>query len=280
MDLHSFVLLNFLTSAAAGFLGALLGLGGGIFIVPILTLLFGVGIGEAVGASAVSVIATSSGAAAAYIRDRITNFRIGTLLQVSASAGALTGAVVAGLLNPRYLYLLFGVLLLHSTLMMYKARRQELPRPLPEDPLASRLRLCGAYYDRALGRTVEYRAARTVPGFLVMYGSGVVAGILGIGAGAFKVLAMDQVMRLPMKVSSATSNFMIGVTAAVPAAIYFSRGQVNPSVAAPVALGVLAGAWLGTRVMNRLTSATLRLLFTPVLAWIAAQMLWKGWTMG
>ncbi|WP_264841922.1 sulfite exporter TauE/SafE family protein [Caldinitratiruptor microaerophilus] len=279
VSLTTFTLLNFLVSTVAGFVGALLGLGGGVFLVPALTLLFGVSIGEAVGASAVSVIATSSGAAVAYLRDHITNIRIGMLLEVGTTTGALTGALIAGLLNPRYLYFFFGVLLLYNAYLTFRARRQELPEGVVPDRLALRLRLQGAYRDRALDRTVEYTATRTLPGLLVMYASGMVAGLLGIGAGAFKVLAMDQIMRLPMKVSTATSNFMIGVTAAASAAIYFARGQVNPAIAAPVALGVLLGASLGTRVMNRMRSRTLRVLFAPVLGWIAVQMLWKGWVM-
>lgn len=260
-------------------MGALLGLGGGIIVVPALTLLFGVSIQQAIGASAVSVIATSSGAAVAYLRDRLTNVRIGMLLEVGTTTGALTGAFVAGLIRPRVLYFLFGALLLYNAYLTFRARKQELPEGVVPDRLAERLQLGGAYHDQALDRTVTYCPTRTLPGLAVMYVSGMVAGLLGIGAGAFKVLAMDQIMRLPLKVSTATSNFMIGVTAAASAAVYFARGQVSPAVAAPVALGVLAGAWAGTRVMNRLRSRTLRLLFTPVIGWIALQMLWKGWTM-
>lgn len=272
-------LLIFAVSVVAGVAGALLGLGGGIIVVPALALLFGTGIRQAVAASAVSVIATSTGAAIAYLRDRLTNTRVAMFLEVGTTTGALTGALLAGWLDTRYLFILFGLLLAYSALGMYRARRSELPGPVRPDRLAQRLRLAGAYYDPALGRTVEYAVARSLPGLVLMYFSGLVAGLLGIGAGAFKVLAMDQVMRLPIKVSTATSNFMIGVTAAASAAVYFARGDVDPAIAGPVALGVLCGALLGTRIMVRLRGSTIRTLFVPVLVVLAAQMIWKGVTL-
>jgi len=273
--------LGFIASVAglavgAGLLGALFGLGGGIFLIPALTLLFHVNIKYAIGASLVSVIATSSGSAAAYVRDRLTNVRIGTLLQVVAVAGALSGAYLAGLLAPRWLYLIFGGLLIYSAMPMILRRGVDLPDPGPPDPLAARLGLRGTFFDGALGREVNYVARRVGLGTGMMYIAGVLSGLLGIGSGIFKVLAMDVLMRLPLKVSTATSNFMIGVTAAASAGVYFARGEINPLVAAPVALGVLVGALVGTRVMARLRSQTLRLLFVPVLLYVGIAMVLRG----
>jgi len=269
----------FALSVGAGFAGAMLGLGGGIIIVPVLTLLFGYSIRTAAAASAVSVIATSTGAAIAYLRERMTNTRLAMLLEVGTTSGALTGALLAGLLNPRYLFILFGLLMAYSALGMFQARRVELPVEVQPDGLSRKLRLEGTYFDQALGHEVHYHVTRTLPGLGFMYASGAIAGLLGIGAGVFKVLAMDQIMRLPIKVSTATSNFMIGVTAAASAVIYFIRGDVQATVAGPVALGVLVGALLGTRLMVRLKGSTLRRLFVPVLLAVAAQMLWRGVTM-
>jgi uncharacterized membrane protein YfcA len=268
----------FVIAIFAGAIGAILGLGGGIIIVPVLTLFFGVEIHTAVAASAVSVIATSTGAAVAYLKDRLTNSRIAMLLQVGTTTGALTGALVAGWLYPQYLYLLFGLLMAYSALAMYRARRTELPEGVVSDRLSKRLRLQGDYYDQSLGKMVHYEVARVLPGLGLMYASGALAGLLGIGGGSFKVLAMDQVMRLPIKVSTATSNFMIGVTAAASSAVYFVRGDVEPLIAGPVALGVLGGALIGTRVMVRLKGSTIRALFVPVLLVIAIQMIYKGVT--
>lgn len=270
------VLAIFAVSIFAGVAGAILGLGGGIIVVPVLTLQFGFDIRTAVAASAVSVIATSTGAAIAYLKDGLTNTRIAMMLEVGTTSGALLGAVLAGLLDPRYLYILFGLLMAYSAWGMYRGRNSELPEGVQPDELSRRLRLEGSYYDQVVGRSVRYSVARTLPGLALMFGSGTVAGMLGIGAGAFKVLAMDQVMRLPLKVSTATSNFMIGVTAATSAAVYLVRGDIDPVVAGPVALGVLFGALVGTRVMVRLKSSTIRKLFVPVLIILAVQMAWKG----
>lgn len=264
------------TSILAGLVGSMLGLGGGIIIVPALTLLFGYEIRTAVAASAVAVIATSTGAAVAYLRDHITNTRIAMLLEVGTTAGALSGALIAGLLPAKFIFLLFAALMAYSAWSMFHARKKELPENVVPDKLSVRLGLSGKYYDQALGRTVPYQATGTLPGLFLMYLSGALAGLLGIGGGAFKVLAMDQIMKLPIKVSTATSNFMIGVTAAASASVYFVRGDVNPMVAAPVALGVLLGAMTGARLMVKLKGATIRLLFIPILVYVALQMAWKG----
>jgi len=268
----------FLVSVGAGIGGAILGLGGGIIIVPVLTLLLNLPIRFAIGASIVAVIATSSGTAAAYIRDHMTNLRIGIALEVMTTIGALSGAVVAGRVSPRWLYVTFGLLLAYSAFALLSRLKIELPGDVPRDWLAARLRFQGEYYDQVLGRRVRYAATGVVTGGAMMYVAGVFSGLLGIGSGLFKVLAMDIAMRLPMKVSTSTSNFMVGVTAAASAGVYFSRGDILPVIAAPIALGVLGGAWIGTHVMGQLRNTTIRKLFIPVLAIIAASMIYRGLT--
>src|SRR6266705_6531133 len=260
------VLLIFAGSVVAGVIGSLIGLGGGVLIVPLLTVAFGLPIYFAIGASIISVIATSSGAAAAYVRDHLTNLRVGMFLELGTTTGAITGAFLAGLLAPNLLLVLFGVILLISAVPLMFKIGEELPQGVKNDRLANWLGLSGTYPDQRLGRQVPYQVTRTPLGMAMMYVAGIISGLLGIGSGTFKVLAMDTAMRLPMKVSTTTSNFMIGVTAAASAGIYFSRGDVPPLVAAPVALGVLLGAFLGTRLMTRLSNKALHLIFLPVMA--------------
>ena len=266
----------FLIAIIAGFLGSLLGLGGGIIVTPVLTLIFGFDIRYAIGASIVSVIATSSGAAIAYIKDRITNVRIGMFLEIGTTLGAITGAFLSGIINPKFLYIIFGLLLLFSAVMMLRKSKAELPTNVKNHPLSEKLSLSGEYYDKVLGQQVAYNVDGVYGGLGMMYVAGVISGLLGIGSGIFKVTAMDLFMKLPLKVSSATSNFMIGVTAAASAGVYFLRGDIDPKIAAPVALGVLFGATVGTRVMERLRSKTIRLIFVPVLAIVSIEMIVKG----
>jgi uncharacterized protein len=266
----------FLIAIAAGFIGSLLGLGGGIIITPVLTLLFGLDIKYAIGASVVSVIATSSGAAVAYIKDKITNVRVGMFLEIGTTLGAITGAFLSAIINPKYLFFIFGLFLLFSAIMMIKKSKQELPQNVKPHPVAEKLGLNGEYYDKVLKREVAYNVTGVYGGLGMMYGAGVLSGLLGIGSGIFKVMAMDFHMKLPIKVSSATSNFMIGVTAAASAGVYFLRGSIDPKIAAPVALGVLIGATVGTRIMQRLKSKTLRLIFVPVLIFTSVEMIIKG----
>lgn len=263
-------------SISAGVLGSILGLGGGIIVTPALTLLFGVDIQHAIGASLISVIATSSGAAIAYIRDGITNIRVGMFLEIATTIGAVTGAVIGGLISPNLLYMVFAVFLLYSALAMLKKTKEELPGDVPLHSMAKTLKLQGEYYDKALKKQVPYNADNVYSGFGVMYGAGVISGLLGIGSGSFKVLAMDVFMKLPLKVSSATSNFMMGVTGAASAGIYLFRGDINPLISAPVALGVLIGATIGARIMQKLKSKTIRKLFIPILIYIALQMMAQG----
>jgi uncharacterized protein len=271
-----FVLALLGTSTGAGVVGAILGLGGGILLVPILTMLFGVNLHYAMGASVVSVIATSSGAAAAYLTSGLSNLRIGLFLAMATTLGALTGAELVGVVPERLLQLLLGLSLAYSALMTVRQLHVEVPLEAPADPLALRFGLEGVYQDRSLGMTVAYRATRVRSGLVAMFGAGLLSGLLGIGSGAFKVLAMDHFMRLPMKVSTATSNFMIGITAAASAGVYFGRGDIHPVIATPVAVGILVGAYLGTRLMGRLRNSTVRKMFVPILVYLAAAMVLRG----
>ncbi len=260
----------------AGLLGSLVGLGGGILVVPILTIFFHIPIRFAIGVSIVSVIATSSGAAAAYVRERVTNLRVGMFLEVGTTLGAVTGAIVAGLLSSTVLGIVFGVILLVSALPLIVKIGEELPEGVKSDRLARWLSLSSVYPDAHLKREVPYEVSHTPWGLAMMYVAGLVSGLLGIGSGTFKVIAMDTVMRLPMKVSTTTSNLMIGVTAAASAGIYFARGDIPPLLAAPVALGVLAGALLGARVLHLVSNKALRYIFIPVIVVAAVEMLLRS----
>ena len=270
-----YTLVMFAVSIVAGFIGSLLGLGGGLIVVPVLTLVLGVDIRTAIGASIVSIIATSSGAAAAYVRERMTNLRVAMYLELGTTTGALTGGFLAGVLPPRWLYVLFGGVLFASAVAMFRKRHAAATPPAP-DGWADRLRMPGEFRDGANGPEVAYRVTGTRVGVALMYVAGVLSGLLGIGSGALKVPAMDLAMHLPMKVSSATSNFMIGVTAAASAGMYFLRGDIVPFVAAPVAAGVLVGATAGARVLSRVDSGRLRVVFVVVLALVSLQMAFKG----
>ena len=274
MTTLTFTLLVAVGSFLAGLIGALTGLGGGVVIVPLLTLAFGVDFRYAVGASLVSVIATSSGAAAAYVREGFTNIRVGMFLEVATTIGALLGAYLAALISTSALAIVFGLVLLYSAWSASRPRPQHLAST--PDPIAQRLRLDGSYPTRQGER--YYHVQRVPLGFVLMLGAGALSGLLGIGSGAFKVLAMDQAMCLPFKVSTTTSNFMIGVTAAASAGVYLARGYIDPGIAMPVMLGVLAGATLGARVLKRTTPRALRLLFAVVIAALAVEMIYNGAT--
>jgi len=265
----------FAIAIIAGFLGSLLGLGGGIIVVPALTLLFGIDIRLAIGASIISVIATSSGAAAAYVKEHLANLRVAMFLEIGTTLGAISGAYIAGIVHTRFLFILFGLLLAYSALAMLK-KRHEAHGAVYVSPIADRLGLHSSYYDEGLGQQIDYRVSRPITGLGLMYLAGAASGLLGIGSGALKVPAMDLAMRLPMKVSTATSNFMIGVTAAASAGLYFVRGQIDPVVAAPVAAGVLLGATVGSRFLGRIESRVIRVIFIIVLAVVSVEMFVKG----
>ncbi|TSA32331.1 MAG: sulfite exporter TauE/SafE family protein [Verrucomicrobiaceae bacterium] len=263
-----------MASFFAGLLGALIGLGGGIIITPLLVLCFGIDIRYAMGAALCSVIATSSGAAAAYLRDGISNMRIGMFLCIATTIGAVCGALLAVVMNPSVLAVIFGVALLVTVLLSLKKKSGALVEPEGSDPLAKSLRLPDEM--PVAGMQVPYGVANVIPGFIVMWVAGVLSGLLGIGSGAFKVLAMDQIMRLPFKVTTATSNFMIGVTAAASVGIYLKKGYLDPSLVAPVALGVLAGAFAGARLLTVAPVKLLRIIFLVAVSIIAVQMIARG----
>ncbi|HEX5571661.1 MAG TPA: sulfite exporter TauE/SafE family protein, partial [Ktedonobacterales bacterium] len=265
-----------LGSVVAGVVGSLVGLGGGVLVVPLLTIGFSVYPEIAVGVSIISVIATSSGAAAAYVRDRITNLRVGMFLEIATTIGAIAGAFLAIILAPGLLFVIFGVVLLVSAIPLLIKIGEEIPHGVRNDRFAQRLALASSYHDDKLGRTIDYQVAHVPAGFGMMLVAGILSGLLGIGSGTFKVLAMDTAMRLPMKVSTTTSNFMIGVTAAASAGIYFQRGDMNPLYAAPVALGVLLGATSGAKTLARFSNTTIRKIFVPILVAIAVEMLIRG----
>jgi uncharacterized membrane protein YfcA len=260
-------------SFGAGLLGALTGLGGGIVVVPMLTLIFHVDFRYAVGASLVSVIATSSGAAAAYVREGYTNVRVGILLEVATTVGALIGAALSGVISTSALAILFGCVLLFTAYRSIQPREEHALLTMP-DKWSSRLRL-DSTYPTAAGLQA-YSVQRVPAGFSLMFVAGILSALLGIGSGIIKVLAMDQMMRLPFKVSTTTSNFMIGVTAAAGAGVLLHLGYIDPTLAFPVMLGVLAGALLGARLLTRANVSWLRTLFTMVLVVSAVRMLYDG----
>jgi uncharacterized membrane protein YfcA len=271
-----FILKVFFISVIGGTLGSLLGLGGGIIITPCLTLILGVNIRYAIGASIVSVIATSSGAAATFVKNRLTNIRVAMLLEVGTTFGALLGVSLAPFISNRWLYLGFSIILLYSAFYMGKpshARRANLTRG---DWWANSLRLNSSYPDGKSGKMIPYAVTRVPLGFVMMVGAGLISGLIGVGSGILKIPAMDGVMRLPMKVSSATSSFMIGVTAAASAGTFFMRGDIIPLLAAPVALGVVVGSRIGIGLMMRLPSQKVRQLFVVILILIAIQMGFKA----
>jgi uncharacterized membrane protein YfcA len=275
MHVLPFTLLLAAGSFAAGMLGALTGRGGGVVIVPFLTLLLGVDIRYAIGASLVSVIATSSGAAAAYVREGYSNIRIGMILEIATTVGALAGAYLAGLVSTSSVAVVFGVVLLYSA---YQSWRPPVEQVVGGPPvrLASRLALDSTYPTPEGPRA--YRVHNVPGGFGLMFVAGVLSGLLGIGSGAVKVLAMDRLMRLPFKVSTTTSNFMIGVTAAASAGVYLARGYIDPGLAMPVMLGVLGGATVGARLLAGSRTSVLRVVFALVVVALGVEMMFNGLT--
>jgi uncharacterized protein len=271
-----FTSLVFTGSLAAGLLGALTGLGGGVVLVPLLTLGFHVDIRYAIGASLVSVIATSSGAAAAYVREGFSSVRIGMFLEVATTIGAVFGAFLATHVPTHALAIVFGVVLLYSAWLSWRQTRQPATPKHTRNPWSDRLRMSGSYPDGS-GAQCSYTVDRIPAGFATMFGAGTLSGLLGIGSGAVKVLAMDRVMRIPFKVSTTTSNFMIGVTAAASAGIYLQRGYIDPGLAFPVMLGVLAGSLLGARYLVRARVSLLRSIFTLVILALGVEMIINGW---
>ena len=276
MNVVEFSGVVFVISAVAGMLGALTGLGGGVVITPALVLLLGVDLRYAIGASLVSVIATSSGAASAYVREGFSNIRIGMFLEVATTMGALTGAYLTSRVPTGALGIIFGVVLMHAALVSMRQPPRPAADASPRDGLAERLRLQGAYPANEGLR--PYRASHVKTGFGIMFGAGTLSGLLGIGSGALKVIAMDRAMRLPFKVSTTTSNFMIGVTAAASAGLYLNRGYIDPGLTMPVMLGVLAGSFAGAHILIGAQPKVLRRIFAAVVAVLAIEMIYNGVT--
>ena len=275
----------FLASIVAGLLGALVGIGGGILIVPILTIAFKVPVQYAIGASIIAVIGTSSGAASAFVKDRISNFKIGTFLNVATTVGAIFGSVTSIFLirsNLQWvIYLVFGAVLLSSAYDLYRKSRRERKLSRQDinvipNKLADSFELKGEYHDTVLKERIVYEAAQVPGGFAIMVIAGLLSGLLGIGSGTLKVLGMDILMKLPFKVSTTTSNFMIGVTAAASAGIFFLKGYVNLIIVGPVAVGVVAGSFLGSKLVERSRPLSLRIIFIIVLIVAGIEMLQKG----
>ncbi|KID42044.1 sulfite exporter TauE/SafE family protein [Fructilactobacillus fructivorans] len=275
--IHSIIIMV-LVGIFAGVLGAILGIGGGMIITPVLTIGFNLDIKYAIGASIIAVIATSSGATIAYLKDNVLNLRVAMFLEIATSIGAVAGALLTGVINPIFLYILFGLLLFFSGLNMIKKiwGKQVQTNATSNDAIAKKLKLNGSYYDKNLKKQVDYKVTNVPAGLTIMFGAGIASGLLGIGSGAFKVIAMDTFMKMPLKPSSSTSNLMMGVTAAASATIYFFNGSILPQIAVPLALGIILGATVGSRVMQIMPSKLIRIIFIPILIYLGVQMILKG----
>ncbi len=267
------ILILFFGAIAAGLVGSLTGLGGGIIIIPLLTLGFGVPMHYAIGASLISVIGTSSGAAAAFVKEGFTNVRIGMFLEIATTAGAIGGALISGLLDANAIGIIFAAILILTVLLNLRDKPDH-QESLIAGSLEDKLQLHGTFPDN--GVIKKYAARNTVSGFLMMSVAGVMSGLLGIGSGALKVLAMDNMMKLPFKVSTTTSNFMIGVTAVASSLIYFQRGEIIPVIAAPVLVGVVAGSYIGSKTLMVSKTRKLKIIFAVVVSALSAYMMYNG----
>ncbi len=275
MSLLIFTALLFLGSLLAGLLGALTGLGGGVVLVPLLTLVFHVDIRYAIGVSLISVIATSSGAAAAYVREGFSSVRIGMFLEMATTIGAILGAFLATVIHTQLLAIIFGLVLIYSAYLSWQQARNPVPELTKGSPWSDKLRLSGSYPD-INGEQHNYQVENIPGGFSLMFIAVTLSGLIGIVSGAVKVQAMDRVMKVPFKVSTTTSNFMIGVTAAASAGIYLHRGMIAPGLAFPVMLGVLSGSLIGARYLVRAHVSVLRMVFTLVILALGVEMIIDG----
>jgi len=269
------IIILFLGAISAGLLGSLTGLGGGVIIIPLLTLGFGVPMHYAIGASLISVIGTSSGAAVAFVKEGFTNMRIGMFLEIATTSGAIIGALVSGMLNPNTIGIIFASILILTVILNLKGKPDH-QEPVVKGSLEDKLKLFGTFPDK--GVIKSYSARNTVPGFLMMMFAGAMSGLLGIGSGALKVLAMDNMMKLPFKVSTTTSNFMIGVTAVASALIYFQRGEIIPVIVAPVLIGVVVGSVIGAKTLMVSKTKKLKTFFAIVITILSVYMMYKGIT--
>lgn len=276
LSLELFSLLLFLGAALAGLVGSLTGLGGGVVVIPLLTLGFGVDMRYAIGAALVTSIATSSGAAAAYIKEGITNVRIGMFLEIATTTGAVIGAIVAMYLDKMYIAIIFGVVLIFSAVRSVYKKEDNIDFAAKGDKWGEKLKLNGSYPTK--DGVQQYNVHNVFGGYSLMTLAGVLSGLLGIGSGALKVLAMDSTMRIPFKVSTTTSNFMVGVTAAASAVVYLQRGYIDPGLALPIVVGVLLGAFVGSKILPKANVRKLRLLFSIVIFLLAISMMYNGIT--
>ena len=273
MTILAFTLILLLGAYCAGLLGSLTGLGGGVVVIPLLTLVLGVDFHYAVGAALVASIATSSGSGSAYVKEGITNIRLGMFLEIATAIGAVCGAAVAIYLNNNFIAILFGCVLVLTAVM--QQRRKSDHDGVVGSEAARRLRLYGTWPQKD-GSLKAYELRHVGGGFGVMYIAGVLSGILGIGSGVLKVIAMDGIMKVPFKVSTTTSNFMMGVTACASAVVYVQRGQIEPGIACPVLIGVLCGALTGARLLKTLDVRLLRRIFCVAILLVALNMIWQG----
>ena len=280
MELALVLLALGLVAILAGLIGSLTGLGGAVVMIPVLVIFFAVPFPIAVGTGAVTILATSTTTGAAYVRDRLTDLRIGMFLEIATVPGALIGATATVFLThaslDNALLIALGLVLLAIIPGTIARRGEELPSGVVMDERSRSLGFAGTYHDAALGKDVSYGAADTDSALGVMFGAGVVSGMFGIGAGVFKVTALGNFLRLPMKIATATSNFMIGVTAAAGAGVLLAAGYVNPLIAAPVAAGTVLGAYAGSRLLPGLRNRTVRLLFVPVVLALAIEIILRG----
>jgi uncharacterized membrane protein YfcA len=273
------LLVLFVGALFAGFLGSLTGLGGGVILVPLLTIGFGIDIHYAIGTSLISVIATSSGAASAFVREGLLNIRIGMFLEIATTLGAIVGAAIAYFAPTHIIAIIFGLVLLYSAIDSFRKSKENIissnPGQIKSDRFAQLLKASGTYTGIS-GEPVEYKLQHVGGGFIVMWVAGILSGLLGIGSGALKVIAMDSIMKIPFKVSTSTSNFMIGVTAAASAGVYFSRGYIDPVLSMPVVVGVLGGSLLGARILLKSQTKSIRMVFAIVIAFLAFEMIYNG----
>ncbi|CAJ1176012.1 UPF0721 transmembrane protein [Companilactobacillus crustorum] len=272
------MLLLLIMGVGAGILGAILGIGGGMIITPVLTIMMGLDIKYAIGASIISVIATSSGSTIAYLKDDMLNLRVAMFLEIATTIGAIMGALLVGVFSSNFLYVLFGFFLLYSTYNMIRKLFDKKGESVytGHDPIVDKFKLASTYYDKAEQKQIDYSMKNVPGGFIMMWAAGLASGLLGIGSGAFKVIAMDTIMKMPLKPSSATSNLMMGVTAAASATVYFFNGSIRPDIAAPLAIGVLVGATVGARLMQVLKPRVIRMIFIPIILYMGVQMALKG----
>ena len=275
MTILAFTLILLAASYCAGLLGSLTGLGGGVVVIPVLTLCFGVDFHYAVGAALVASIATSSGSGSAYVKEGVTNIRLGMFLEIATTIGAVCGAAVAIYLNSNTIAIIYGGVLVLTAIM--QQRRKSDHDGVVGSEMARRLKLFGSWPQKD-GTMKHYQLRHVGGGFSVMYVAGILSGILGIGSGVLKVIAMDGIMKVPFKVSTTTSNFMMGVTACASAVIYVQRGNIVPGMACPVMIGVLFGALTGAKLLKKLDVRLLRRIFCIVIIMVAANMIYQGAT--